>query len=761
MQLSNSEKAALRIAQEAVAILLRWAESPINFTEYISSSESTERAKQLLGFDAQSSKIGALQLLFDEVKLRHNRNQNRGKHWCKMQEIHDSDPIIPYPLKDRDSLDAKTYKKRVRDQLDSHFKDPQSSNWKNLSLLSLILEKYGFCLSYDSENVAFVDIARITGAVAAALAQNPSAEYFSLVAGDLSGIQSFIYTISSDGALKSLRARSFYLELVTEEIVQQLLDTLNLPRTSVIYAGGGNLYILAPCQEHKEKINNLQERLNCWLLKEFQGKVFLALDYENLECEWVSGSGFKQSWNQAIKKINAQKHRKFNNQLDQLLEIQESYTPCKVCHRDDTEDLELLNPNEADSSLACPTCRAMFNLGGVLFKINSLVRSRHPKLQDSQPLDRIKFQIGDRPEDYIYYHLFEGRKPIIFQPERVLLINNWSINDYSFSRFKGKTLPWLLGNYFQQGEEGYMRAGEFAAISQEAGCISRVGYLRMDVDNLGQIFAQGLEQTNNYSLPRLAGLSRQMSYFFKTYLNGLAKSRSDNLTENIQRLQDGERPHLLFIYAGGDDLFVVGAWHEVVEFSFDVYQAFRCYTGDNPDITLSAGISLAPIKYPLYQAADDSGDAEQKAKSNGRNSLGLFGQVFKWDAWLGNREKLMLSHEDRDYLEKVETVPLQGVLPFVRLLNQHSIEYSHSFVRNLLIVAELREQKIKEAEENEKRDISYFLHLPKLAYALSRLPKQVQENPEFKPIRQSLMSPRNSPYFRAIATWLELLNRES
>jgi len=46
------------------------------------------------------------------------------------------------------------------------------------------------------------------------------------------------------------------------------------------------------------------------------------------------------------------------------------------------------------------------------------------------------------------------------------------------------------------------------------------------------------------------------------------------------------------------------AWDEVVNFAFDVYQSFRAYTGNHPDIMLSAGIAIADARFPLYQAAE-------------------------------------------------------------------------------------------------------------------------------------------------------------
>ena len=293
----------------------------------------------------------------------------------------------------------------------------------------------------------------------------------------------------------------------------------------------------------------------------------------------------------------------------------------------------------------------------------------------------------------------------------------------------------------------------------------------MDVDNLGKIFAKGLG--DNHTLPRLAGLSRQMSYFFKAYLNSLAKNRQ--LPKNAKHLtsesngQESSRLNLLFIYAAGDDLFISGSWNELIEFAFDIYQSFRAYTGHNPYITLSGGISINDVKDPLYQTANDSEQAEKAAKANERDSLGLFGAVFKWDEWIGRTnvspsDIQVISEDKKRYINKIEQIDLFGILPFVdKLLNHPDLDYSESFIRNLLVTAEIQELALKEAKEeqkNEKNDINYFLHLPKLAYAMSRLPPKLRNHEDFAPIRRSFMSPYNAPYFRAIATWIELLTRE-
>jgi len=754
----TSQEVALQVIQQAICVLAGWADVKLPWQISL-QDEAVTNAKNFLSWP-ENTQINYLHLLFDAVKIRDSQEQNQ-QHYCPAVALEAQDdcyPSIPYPS--TESPDLEKYKKSVKEELEKL----QAEDWQNLSLLTLILEKYGSCLSFGELDIALIDIARSTAAVASALVNNPEAQAISLIAGDLSGIQNFIYTISSDGALKSLRARSFYLELVAEEIVQQLLEELNLPRTSVIYSGGGNLYLLAPATEDTEKaVETVKSTFNQWLKDEFQCKIFLGLASESFPVVNVSNKSFAGNWDNVIKKVNKQKSRKFSDQIDNLLTPKVSYEQrCRVCHRDDSEDLKQLNKHEDDSVIACLTCRAMFELGGKLLGVKAIIRSSREQIEGKVYTIHFKFGRGNN----IYYHIFPKWKQIIKDAGTALLVNDWEIEHYQFRHFD-KAAPLLLGNYAAKSiddDNQTIRGEELAELAEG---IKRIGYLRMDVDNLGKIFAKGLG--NKHSLPRLAGLSRQMSYFFKVYLNSLADNRNKNLfTEaqhNAESLTESSRENLVFIYAGGDDLFVSGAWNEIVEFAFDVYQSFRAYTGYNRDITLSGGISINDIKFPLYQSADESGESEKVAKGNGRDSLGLFGEVFKWDEWLGRNETEVINAEIQNYLSIEQKPSLFGVLPFVKKLYTVDKNYSRSFVRNLLATAQIQNQMIKEIEDKRKnlqyesqdRDIRYYLHLPKIAYTLARLPKKVLDDDEF---RKSLKSPYNAPYFQAIAIWIELLTRK-
>ncbi|WP_341531663.1 type III-A CRISPR-associated protein Cas10/Csm1 (plasmid) [Nostoc sp. UHCC 0302] len=756
----TSSQVALQVVQQAIAALAGWADpnnpltSKLNFVE---EYPEVTRAKEILGWK-KDTEVGTLRLLFDRVNPSDELKQETSElHYHPLMPIDNDNkeyPKIPYPLNYEPQEEQKAFKEKIKKEV----LESLHENWENLSLLMLILEKFGSCLSFTESDVALVDMNRATAAVAVALFDNSEAENISLIAGDLSGIQKFIYTISSDGALKSLRARSFYLELVTEEIVQQLLEELNLPRTSIIYAGGGNLYLLAAASNKtEEKVKQIQNEFNNWLINKFQHKVFLALECKTFYTNDIVNKNLSSHWNEVIHQLNKQKKRKFYEQINNLLAVRDSFGDrCRVCYRDDTTDLEQLN-TEDDSILACPTCREMFQLGSQLFKTKAVVRSRHNNISSKSDADYI---INNS-----HYFLFNQLPTQQIQNDETLfLINNWKIKDYHLPH----SVPLLLGNYGQESFENqgnFIRAHELA---EEAKGIKRVGYLRMDVDNLGKIFAKGLG--DNHTLPRLAGLSRQMSYFFKVYLNSLAANRKDTLPENHKILTNDKnqkkfaRLNLLFIYAGGDDLFVSGSWDEVVEFAFDIYQSFRAYTGHNPYITLSGGISINDVKYPIYQAASDSGESEKKAKANKRDSLCLFGEVFKWDEWLGqtnvSTDNIKVIAESKLYISKKEQLGLFGILPFVdKLFNNPDLGYPQSFIRNLLVTAEIQELALKKAKKEEINDIKYFLHLPKLAYTMSKLPQKLRSHEDFVLIRQSLMSPYNAPYFPAIATWIELLTR--
>ena len=179
-------------------------------------------------------------------------------------------------------------------------------------------------------------------------------------------------------------------------------------------------------------------------------------------------------------------------------------------------------------------------------------------------------------------------------------------------------VPLPIGNY---------SAGkDLDTLAKDAKGIDKIGVLRMDVDNLGRIFREGLAPELR-TISRITNLSRFLNYFFKGYLNLLGEFKEDNVRGICNSAWDGgrlrarENRDFTIVYAGGDDLLIVGSWDDVFELAFDIDALFRRYVGGNDNITISGGFCIFDAKFPFYKMAEISGDKEGKAKEEGRNRI--------------------------------------------------------------------------------------------------------------------------------------------
>nr|WP_314619851.1 type III-A CRISPR-associated protein Cas10/Csm1 [uncultured Selenomonas sp.] len=105
-------------------------------------------------------------------------------------------------------------------------------------------------------------------------------EMYLLVSADVSGIQPFIYAIPSKGALKSLRGRSFYLEILLENVVDEILAACSMSRSALLYTGGGHFYLLLPNTKAVQGVlERYHEAVNAWMMRHFGGVLYLAMTW--------------------------------------------------------------------------------------------------------------------------------------------------------------------------------------------------------------------------------------------------------------------------------------------------------------------------------------------------------------------------------------------------------------------------------------------------------------------------------------------------
>ena len=456
-------------------------------------------------------------------------------------------------------------------------------------------------------------------------------EKYLLIGGDISGIQRFIYNITSKRALKLLRARSFLLEMVSEDFVQELLDDLNLTRANLLYCAGGHFYILAPNTEECYKcVDRLKRALNEWLFDNFEGDLYYAIDYIPF-----SGKEFKDFWKlwwEIGEKLGEQKSKKFKEFMIDEPErfLREDWQDrryhekkqCEACKRFVHEG-EIKEVKNGDETMEyCNLCADLLKVGGKLAKKENEFIMRLNKSADKfdleLPFSRIRIvnfvNKADEIDDTNLNTVFRINSFVV--PEEVKKIKEEQGFTFTF-------VPLAMGNY---------SAGkDLDTLAKDAKGIDKIGVLRMDVDNLGRIFREGLAAELR-TISRITNLSRFLNYFFKGYLNLLGEFKDDgdknvrgicNSVWNGGRLRARTRENRDFtiVYAGGDDLLIVGSWDDVFELAFDINALFRKYVGENDDITISGGFCIFDPKFPFYKMAEISGKKEEQAKEEGRNRV--------------------------------------------------------------------------------------------------------------------------------------------
>lgn len=537
---------------------------------------------------------------------------------------------LPYPTAEAAPVDMETVRQFWRARLEERPWQERSTNdlLRLLELSAVLVPSSAEC-----PDISLYDEARLTAAVAACLSlcaeesgaalaelrQRPS---FLLVSGDLAGgIQQFIYTIPSKGALKSLRGRSFYLDVLLENLADEILGACGLSRSCRLYTGGGHFYLLLPATEKiKSLLSSFEEETNQWFLEHFGSRLYLALAWAEGTGADISGEargGVGGMFRAAYEMLAQKKLRRYSpEQLGMMFspesginKTRDASRECGVCHTSSVK-LAPYAPEYDKETMACEVCRNLFSMGEKMLNGDGFLLSS-VRTENALP-------VPGRGRTLYLSAIPEGGTPA--REGRVRIY--WKNKRYRPE--EGALYLWL-GDYVTKRNEQVV---EFEKLAEESGGetgIDRLGVLRADVDNLGAAFVAGFSE-ENASLARSATLSRQLSVFFKRYMKDIC----------VGRLPPGEKPFSLLrekkeasrkvhiVYSGGDDLFLVGAWDELIELAVDIRRAFRRFT--NGKLTFSAGVGLFKPGVPISTMARETGRLEDAAKENdGKDSIALFG----------------------------------------------------------------------------------------------------------------------------------------
>ena len=452
-----------------------------------------------------------------------------------------------------------------------------------------------------------------------------------LVSGDISGIQDFIYTIPSKGALKTLRGRSLYIDLLLEEFIDEYLEQIGLSRANVLYSGGGHFYILAPnIEDTKKAIDKLQAKMNRWLMENIGINLYLAIGMaecsaNNLMKSEAQGNLFAIV-NKKLKDDKTIRYSKDEDFLEYIFNVEKekdtAKKECNICHN----LVDKLWKYNSDEEIACEFCLNLYKLGQDILTQDLVFVISEEKIDGG-----IKI-FGKDKDLYMYAVNIEDIDMFKGKILRIYSKNNLLENDLAIRLY--------LADYSAKNENDEVMTFDDLAKSSckiDKG-IKRLGVLRLDVDDLGIAFSSGfvsdkdkIEDNLRYAtLSRYADLSKDISMFFKVAINKICAGDLIGCVDfeekafNIFGIAKAQKRKVNIIYAGGDDLFLVGAWDEVLEVAIDINRAFKQFT--NGKLTLSAGMAMFSPTYPISKMAEIAGLLVQMSKSKkDKNSIALFG----------------------------------------------------------------------------------------------------------------------------------------
>ncbi|MFZ1494438.1 MAG: type III-A CRISPR-associated protein Cas10/Csm1 [Candidatus Competibacter denitrificans] len=508
-------------------------------------------------------------------------------------------------------------------------------------LLSLS-ERFSFAIpssTVDVPDVSLHDHNRTVAAIAACLhcwhsangtlddeqaIRDRTLEKFYLLAGDLSGIQHTLFLLANQqvkGVNKILRARSFLLGMTVEAVALRCRRAFGLPVFNLIQNAGGRFVLLLPAlPEVRQTVAILQAELDHWLGERYLGELALNLALSPpFGGQALQANQFSKLWGTLNRALDTTKLQALQHYQTGIQPTSYEQGECASCGK------RPARRQEGDTG-RCEVCHDEHRVGGWLPKVSAVSWRNEPPPPGAWTVELpgpLWLTLHERPPRTAA-GLVSGFR--LYSGERDTPAGPWPL------RFVATYVPRLKEGeprhplYAGLSDEAHeVAVGElktFEHLAQDAleldGDGSPLGkpflaVLKADVDRLGFLFGFGLRdptdaKKDRATLSRYASLSRMMDFFFTGYLQ-------ERLRQNYS--------HTYTVYAGGDDLLLIGPWREMVVLAADLREQFRRYVGGNPNITLSAGLALCKANQPLNRTVAEAEDRLEHAKAAGRDRVCL------------------------------------------------------------------------------------------------------------------------------------------
>lgn len=574
----------------------------------------------------------------------------------------------------------------------------------------MLLKKYLWCITasdYEGEDISLYDHARITAAIADSLyimKGEKEKDVYKLVAGNFSGIQRYIFSLSSvntSKVAKKLRARSFFVDATVEIFAQYIIDRFEVPRFHILMLTGGKFYILLPNIEESDcLLEEIEQIVEKELFSKFKGQLSTNLAF--LNCGRKGLEKYDDSISELSERLNGKKKQPFHL----VLAEEDGWNEEKFCVE-----------KELSGRKRCPSCRMVFMENSRQEQCE--ICAEQERLGQMLPNAKYLAYFRGHEDDIITankeFKLFLGYSLRILKADKPNFDDAYYIEQIQGSDIKAECLNYpimshYLGNHIPVDAKGIPQSFDDLAETEEGKPYMAV--LKADVDNLGYIFSNGLKSGDKHwgTISRINTMSRLLTVFFSGKVQEL-------LTEISGEDSTAEYEKVYSVFAGGDDLFLIGPWSKMIDLAKRINSEFKKFVCHNGDITLSATIDLYHPKTHIATMAEKSEEHLSKVKNltkspvkkEGRNGVQFFGQVFGWDDFeeqTRNAEILAMLMKEHD--TGVDVTMLRRVCEYSQMYQEYLIDGN----TNKLIFKSRLHYVLGRNEK--KKIVSYFQKLSKV-----------------------------------------------
>jgi CRISPR-associated protein Csm1 len=653
------------------------------YNNYVSLSEQEQK---------QQERYDKARLLSPFSRLYIGKSAKDAKLEDFFYEIDELIPenIFPKSLKELDSNNLQNDKSshkylKLWDKFKADFDlldfNQSLDNFNNFyQSLLYILERYTSFIPSSSyhtvADISLLDHSKVTAAIATALykfqensnifdetsIKNREENKYLMVQGDFTGIQKFIfdrYGKSNKFAAKILRAKSLFVAAFTELSASYICGKAGVNNACILVNAGGKFVLLLP---NNPKINNAVKEAEVNINDNFLYETTYSQTIFNITYLPVCGNDFKMgAFSKKMKELAESLELKklkpaikkekyvFNKYLS---EVSKEDGVCEICGIRPINTSKNTGEEEVGlclfDKIAVENGKELVKNDFIIFKNDLFVKS----IENSITGGKDKY-------DFIDFAKLNGsalskkvdKNDVVYDVRGIYNENGTAFN---FSGYAKKPYKAYVP-VFKEGDHknlkydnlpkedikndvsvGSLKLFNYIArdgrkIINEDGHeksvgVSHLATLKGDIDNAGEIFINGFkkinEENNNiediYTISRFSMMSRMFDYFFGVWLPSMFLTK--------------EFSSIYTVFAGGDDLFLIGPWNQIICLAELVSNKIKELGAHNNDVHISIGVALASPSVPVYQLADKAEDELEKCKKlDGKNAVTVFGKTLKWE----------------------------------------------------------------------------------------------------------------------------------